>query len=335
MFLLKGATSPHKDQTGAPIPGSIAELMKVKIGGVDQWLLIRGEDLRNPVLLFVHGGPGQSNMYLSHLLDGELEKYFTIVNWDQRGAGKSVAAGKADPAAMRLEQLLQDAGEVIRYVLAKLNTEKLYVLGHSFGTILGMLITQRYPAFIRRYIGLCQSVGLQENLKASYAYIVREAERAGDSKTLRELAKIGPPPFVSFAKGLWKYSLLLQKYGGKVHSKPGGAVFRSIWTAPEYSLADRFRYIQGVMFSVKHLYRELLAHDLQKAVQKVEVPVSFFLGTYDQATPSHQAAEYLKLLDAPHKELVWFEQSAHLPQFEEPQKYVQELVRLRGIGNYS
>ncbi|MFD1957843.1 alpha/beta fold hydrolase [Paenibacillus thailandensis] len=323
MSWLKGTTPPYATAEG------ITELRKVRIGGVDQWILIRGSKRSNPVLLFVHGGPGQSNMYLSHLLDGELEKHYTVVNWDQRGAGKSYVSGKRNPSGMNLEQLVQDAGEVISYIKDKLGAEKLFVMGHSFGTILGMLIAHRYPAHVRAYIGICQAVGLLDSLTASYDWLLEQAEKQGDVKSARELKAVGPPPFRHFAKGLWKYSVILQKYGGKVYSKKGWDLFKAIWSAPEYTLPDKLRYVRGVTFSVKHLHRELLNHSLLQAVTKVEVPVVFMLGAHDQATPSELAVRYLERLQAPSKETVWFRQSAHVPHYEEPDKFLQEMIRLR------
>lgn len=334
MSWLTGKTPPFLNHAGEKERESVAELKAVPIGGVDQWILIRGEKRTNPALLFVHGGPGQSHMYLSHLLDTELEKHFTIIHWDQRGAGKSFRAGKRDPSKMNLEQLVQDAGEVITYVKRRLGIERLFVLGHSFGTILGMLIAQRYPSHIRAYIGLCQAVGLLDCLTGSYRYLLQEAVKRGDEKSVRELRAIGEPPFRHFTKGLWKYSVILQKYGGKVHGKKGWAIFRAIWSAPEYTVFDKLRYVRGVTFSVKHLHRQLLTHHLEKAVPRVAVPVYFLLGAYDQATPSDQAARYLEKLDAPDKKMIVFEQSAHMPHYEEPERFLQEMILLRDAGNY-
>jgi pimeloyl-ACP methyl ester carboxylesterase len=322
------ATTPHyMDSQGFVLKNSITCLEKIKVGGIDQWLLIRGVNKKNPVLLFVHGGPGQSNMYLSHVLDKELEKHFTVVNWDQRGAAKSLTK-HVKPETMNLEQLVQDAGEVIQYIRTKLQTDKVYVLGHSFGTILGMLIVQRYPQYIHSYIGLSQCVGLLENLTVSYSYVMREAQKAGDHKAVKELRAIGTPPFHNFTKGLWKYSVLLEKYGGKVHNRPGREIFKAVFTAPEYSLFDKVRFFRGVLFSVKHMHKELLATDLRALVRKVNVPVYFFLGKYDQSTPSELAVQYLEQLQAPRKELVWFENSAHMSHYEEPERFVQEVLRV-------
>jgi pimeloyl-ACP methyl ester carboxylesterase len=320
---------PIVDERGIVKEGSIAVLEKVTFGGVDQHVLIRGENVNNSVLLMVHGGPGQSEIYLSHLLNGPLEKHFTIVNWDQRGAAKSYSKS-VKPETMNLEQMLSDAEELILYLKKRLNkeTEKFYLHGHSFGTILGMLMVNRYPKYFYSYVGVAQSTGLQENLMVSYEYVMNKAKETGNQKAINELESIGKPPFKNFSKGLWKYSLWLEKFGGKTHSKPGRDIFKSIFSAPEYSLADKINFFRGSFFSVKHMHQELLRTDLRELVQKAEIPVYFFLGRYDYSVPSELAESYMKVIEAPEKDIVWFEQSGHMPQYEETERYHEQLLRV-------
>ncbi|WHY01566.1 alpha/beta hydrolase [Neobacillus sp. DY30] len=318
---------PIVDEMGKVKEGSITVLEKVNIGGVDQHILIRGEDVNNPVLLMVHGGPGQSEIYMSHLLNGPLEKHFTIVNWDQRGAAKSFSRA-VKPETMNLDQLLRDAEELIQYLQKRLKTERFYLHGHSFGTILGMLMVNRYPNYFHCYVGVAQSVGLQEDLMVSYEFVMRKAKEAGNKKAIEDLESIGQPPFKNFSKGLWKYSLWLEKFGGKTHSKPGRDIFKSIFSAPEYSLLDKINFFRGSLFSVKHLHQELLKTDLKKLVRKVDIPVYFFLGKHDYSVPFELAENYFKELAAPKKEIVWFEQSGHLPQYEETENYQNQLLRV-------
>jgi pimeloyl-ACP methyl ester carboxylesterase len=277
----------------------------------------------------VHGGPGQSEIYLSHLLNGPLEKHFTIVNWDQRGAAKSYFKS-VKPETMNLEQMLSDAEEFILYLKKRLNkeTEKFYLQGHSFDTILGMLMVNRYPQYFYSYVGVAQSPGLQENLMVSYEYVMNKAKKTGNLEVINDLESIGKPPFKNFSKGLWKYSLWLEKFGGKIHSKPGRDIFKSIFSAPEYSLADKINFFRGSLFSVKHMHQELLRTDLRELVQKVEIPVYFFLGRYDYSVPSELAESYIKIIQAPEKKIVWFEQSGHMPQYEETERYHEQLLRV-------
>jgi pimeloyl-ACP methyl ester carboxylesterase len=313
-----------------PIQGNeaVSSLEKVRIGGVDQWVLIRGGNSSNPVLLMVHGGPGQSEMYLSHMVNGELEKHFVVVNWDQRGAAKSYSR-RVRPETMNLRQLVSDGEEVIRYLQRRLGkeNEKFYLHGHSFGTILGMLMAKSYPQYFHKYVGVGQAVNLQENLSVSYDYVMRKAEEAGDAKAILELKSIGRPPFYNFSKGLWKYSVWLDKYGGKTYKRDGKGVFKGIFSAPEYSLLDKFKFFRGVLFSVKHLHQEMLQADLSSLVGQVEVPVVFFLGRHDYSTPFVLAERYLDALQAPSKTLIWFEESGHLPQYEETELYCEQLIR--------
>ncbi|WP_413303171.1 alpha/beta hydrolase [Bacillus sp. 1P10SD] len=320
---------PILDQKGNVKEGSITVLEKVLLGGVEQHVLIRGENVDNPVLLMIHGGPGQSEIYLSHLLNGPLEKHFTIVNWDQRGAAKSFSkAVKAD--SMNLEQFLLDAEELLQFLQKRLNKreEKFYLHGHSFGTILGMLMVDRYPQYFHSYVGVAQATGLLEDLLVSYDYVMKKAEELGNQKALEDLKSIGRPPFNQFSKGLWKYSVWLEKFGGKTHSKPGRKIFKYIFSAPEYSLVDKINFFKGALFSVKHMHQELLQTDLRELVKKVGIPVYFFLGRYDYSLPSELAEQYMLNLEAPKKEIVWFEQSGHMPQYEETEKYQEQLLRV-------
>ncbi len=325
---------PIVDESGNVKKNSIVSLEKVKIGGIEQAILIRGENINNPVLFMIHGGPGQSEMYLSHVLNRPLEKHFTIVNWDQRGAAKSYSK-RIKPESMNLAQFISDAEEVIHYVKKKLNKEhdKFYLHGHSFGTLLGMLMIKQYPHYFHAYIGLAQAVGLQDNLMVSYDYVMKKAIETGNQKAIRELKSIGKPPFNNFLKGLWKYSVWLEKFGGKMHSRNGREVFKWIFSAPEYSLVDKINFFRGALFSVKHLHQELLQTDLRRLVPKVEIPVYFFLGKHDYSCPFELAEDYMNHLDAPYKKIVWFENSGHMPHYEEPERYYEQLVQVLANSN--
>ncbi|QOR67964.1 alpha/beta hydrolase [Cytobacillus suaedae] len=318
---------PILDNLGHAKENSIVSLEKVKIGGVNQAILIRGENASNPVLFMVHGGPGQSEMYLSHILNGPLEKHFTIVNWDQRGAGKSHTKA-VKPTSMNLAQFVSDAEEVIHYVKKKLNKthEKFYLQGHSFGTILSMLMIQQYPHHFHAYIGLAQNIGLTETLRVSYDFVMKKAKETGNQKAISELESIGKPPFHHFSKGLWKYSVWLEKFGGKMHSRPGREVFKAIFSAPEYGLVDKINFVKGSLFSVKHLHQELLQVDLGKLVTKVDIPIYFFIGKHDYACPFELSEQYFDILQAPSKELLYFEHSAHMPHYEETERYYDLLL---------
>jgi pimeloyl-ACP methyl ester carboxylesterase len=325
---------PITDESGKVKKESIVSLDKVNLGGVDQYVLIRGENRNNPVLLMIHGGPGQSEMYLSHVLNGPLEKHFIIVNWDQRGTGKSYSK-HIKPETMNLRQLISDAEELIHYLKEKLNkpNEKFYLHGHSFGTILGMLMVQQYPHYFHSYVGTAQAVGLQDNLMVSYEYVLQKAKDAGNQKAIKELEKIGKPPFHNFSKGLWKYSVWLARFGGKMHNRQGTEVFKEIFSAPEYSLIDKINFFRGSLFSVKHLHQELLATDLRKMVTQVEIPVYFFLGKHDYSAPFELAQNYMEVLKAPKKEIVWFENSGHMPHYEEPNQYCEHLLRVMNLSH--
>lgn len=157
MFILFGLTAPIKDANREIIPRSIASLEKIKLGGMDQWILIRGNDVSNPVLLWLHGGPGAAQMPIAHHFDKNLEKDFIVVHWDQRGAGKSNPKD-FDEQTMTFEQFITDAHELTQYLKRRFNTEKIYLVGHSWGTQLGIKMVQLYPEDYFAYIGIGQAV---------------------------------------------------------------------------------------------------------------------------------------------------------------------------------
>jgi pimeloyl-ACP methyl ester carboxylesterase len=317
----------HSD--GTALENSIALLEKVKIGNVGQHILIRGENKDNPVLLMIHGGPGQSEMYLSPTLNRPLEKFFTVVNWDQRGAAKSFSR-QVKPETMNLNQFLSDAEEVILYVKKLLHkeNEKIYLHGHSFGTILGMLMVKQYPQYFHSYVGTAQCVGLMDNLMVSYQFVLQKAIESGNQKAIQELEAIGKPPFKDFSKGLWKYSVWLEKFGGKMHTRDGRGVFKLILSAPEYSLLDKINFFRGSLFSVKHMHQELLNTDLRETVMEVDIPVYFFLGSHDYSCPFELAKKYFEVLTAPKKKIIWFRNSGHMPQYEEPDEYARQIIQV-------
>ena len=294
---------------------SIASLEKVPLGGLEQWILIRGRDRGNPVVLFLHGGPGMPAMYLAHRFQRPLENDFTMVHWDQRGAGKSYHAD-IPPQAMRMANLVADAGQLATMLKKRFRQEKIFLIGHSFGSYLGMLVVSQHPELFHAFIGVGQVAEHEKSRELQERFIRREALARNDLRLLEELN----------TKGNAVRETLLFRYGGELHRRT------SMWPlliagflAPEYSLGNILKIADGVGFTHRHLDYSNQDQPLLDRVTSVAVPVYFFIGRHDYVTPAAMAEVYFKKLQAPQKKLVWFEESAHFPFFEEPEKFAREM----------
>ncbi len=323
--LIPGHTSPIKDDDGKILPGSISSLEKVKLGGAEQWILIRSENPGNPVLLFLHGGPGTAEMALLEKYNmPELQKYYTVVAWDQRGAGKSYAAINPE-SKMTIEQFVSDAQELTRLLCRRFNQEKIFLAGHSWGSALGLLTVQKYPELYHAYIGIGQVVNMVENERISYEWVLRQAVKANDSKSIAKLKKLGTPPYT----GDWKAKTIaerrvLAKYGGEVYNNPRGGmqvVLGSLLRSKEYRWADKINFLRGVLDSMRLLWPQIMKINFIEQAAELKVPVYFLEGRHDYEVPSQLVEQYCELLKAPVKEIIWFENSAHFPNTEEVKKF--------------
>lgn len=172
----------------------IDALEEITLGDVKQWILIRGEDVSNPILLFLHGGPGFPEMPFTHIDSPRLEEHFIVVNWDQRGAGKSYNP-EITEETMNIEQFLSDTYELIRILRQRFSKDKIFLIGHSWGSILGLYTAYRHPDYLHAYIGMGQVVDMREAEMISYRYTVEKAREAEDGEAIKMLKTIGQPPY--------------------------------------------------------------------------------------------------------------------------------------------
>ena len=186
-----GRTPPFREPDGALVPGSIAEIEFLKLGGVDQWVMIRGESLANPPLIMLHGGPGWSETGFFRYFNAPLEKSFTVVYWDQRGAGKSFDRN-IPRSSMTAEQFISDLDELVEAVRKRLSKTKVAIFGHSWGSVLGVLYAARFPEKVAAYVGCGQIGDWAAAESASYAFALSEAQRRGNRRAVRKLRAIGP-----------------------------------------------------------------------------------------------------------------------------------------------
>lgn len=312
----------------------ISSIEKIQLGGVDQWIQIRGHDRTKPLLLFLHGGPGFPQMPFSHL-NAELEKTFVVVEWDQRGAGKSYAPRSIPGDSMNIAQFVADTHELTQLLLRRFGASKCYLVAHSWGSMVGALTVARYPDLFYAYVSLGQLAGLPETQQVRYQFALDTARRENNRKAVAELDKIGPPPHQTFdqCKIMEKW---VHYYAGREH-KPL-APSRFAWLAfesPAYSWSDLVKIPFGFQYSYDHLWREIFYKaDLFEQAPRIEVPVYFLLGRYDEVVTTNVTKRYFDVLDAPRgKHLIWFEGSGHWPHFEEPQKYRDLLIGLATSGS--
>ncbi|MBN2224669.1 MAG: alpha/beta hydrolase [Deltaproteobacteria bacterium] len=311
---------------------SITKMEKVTLGGLDQWIVIRGVDVKNPVLLFIHGGPGKPSMPMVIKYNGNLESDFVVVTWDQRGAGKSYSVD-IPPESMTLEQLISDAHELVGYLKERFNADKIYIVGHSCGSVIGMNLVDRYPEDFYAFVGVGQLVNGARNEIISYEYTVRMAEETDNEKALEELRKIGPP-----ADGLYKNNydnLLVQrkwllKFGGITYGKTNYFdMYMDYLFNEEYTIFESLNIKKGLKFSLTNIWPDEVRTDLFTQIPKVDIPVYFAVGRHDWNTPFEITEEYFNILKAPKKELVWFENSGHSPCYEEPDKFNLLIERVK------
>ena len=303
----------------------IETLEEVVLGRQRQWILIRGDNRANPILLFLHGGPGFAEMPYAHVYTARLTRHFTVVDWDRRGAGKSYSADVAD-ATLNLEQFLSDTHELIRLLKKRFSKEKIFLVGHSWGSILGLYTAYRHPDDLHAYIGMGQVISSKEGENLSYRYTLQQAGEAEDAQALTTLKAIGRPPYPGGWQGLFAQRMLLARYGGSVRNISYPDFERLRNESPYYTQQDRSTYMQAFAHTFALLYDELMAVDFFKHVPELQVPAYFFTGRHDYQTPFELVERYVGIVKAPHKGIVWFESSGHMPNLEEPERYQDELI---------
>jgi pimeloyl-ACP methyl ester carboxylesterase len=295
--------------------GGLSRLEWVTLGGVPQAVSIRGQDRRNPVLLFLHGGPGLPLMPYRQLLQ-ELEKTFVVVHWDQRGAGKSFSP---DIEEMSLARLVEDAVELTDYLRGITGQDKLFVVGHSSGSALGLMLADLAPERVHAYIGVGQVADMHASEALSYQFAVDKACQQNHARAIRQLQAGGPPPYNNHRAMLIE-RMWLQAFGGFFHRpyREQWKLMHAMWTCGDYTLADMAKIKAGVDFSCEKLWYPLYEKNFFEDIPRLNVPVCFIQGRYDQVTFGEVAERYFQALDAPRgKQWVWFERSAHWPLLEE------------------
>ena len=312
---------------------ALDESIYIPVNGDNQNIHIRSTNPENPVLLFVHGGPGVCDRsWVMPMQSQYLADRFIMVCWDQRMAGKNYRSSKAS-ADMTLDQQVEDMHDVVLYLVNRFHQDKIYIVGHSWGSILSCLYLPKYPENIKAYVGMGQFINGPLNEKMSYDFVVDYAKEHNDTKALKDLAAIGEPVDGMYAGGL--DALMVQrnfmtKFGGGSWKEKEN-IFKSVlvpfFTSGEYSLIpDLYRYYKGTFYCLEKLWPQVVKHKFDETVKKLDVPVYLFQGDHDQNTPTPLAKDWFDRLEAPYKEYVPFHESAHSPIKEEPELWGKTLV---------
>ncbi|WP_375770774.1 alpha/beta hydrolase [Archangium gephyra] len=320
-----GKTLPFRGPEGTLVPDSIAEVSSPRLGGVEQWVMIRGESLANPPLILLYGGPGLTETRLFRHFNAPLEKRFTVVYWDQRGSGKSYDP-RSPTSSMTVERFIADLDELVEMVCKRLGKDRVTLYGHSWGSVLGVLYAARFPQKVAAYVGSGQVGDWAAGEAASYAFAVAEAERAGNRRALKALRAIGPPPHS--AEKLWTQRTWLMRLEGQLGPRRLWDTARIFLSRPESSIFDLRNIMRGFRSSLDVMWAEVSKLNLLTLVPALQVPVFFFLGRRDHWVPPEGSVAYFDALIAPSKRLVWFEQSGHEPFADEPDKFNTAMVEL-------
>jgi pimeloyl-ACP methyl ester carboxylesterase len=330
------ATTPLiLDANGNTIPGSIATLEKVNLNGSQQWISIRGKDVNKPVLLFLAGGPGGSQLVTERRALAGLEDHFVVVNWEQPGAGKSFEA--VERSTLTPERYISDGLALVSYLRERFDDEKVYVLGESWGSALGIWMVQREPESFHAFIGTGQMVAFLETDLMCYDFALKLAQERGDTEKITKLQKQGPPPY--YGKGMsLKEAVYLMDTFNYMNQNPaiaddGFDTFQDL-AGSEYGLYDKVSWFRGVLETLDIVYPQLWEVDFRTQAPQLEVPVYFLIGRHDVNAPPVLTEEYYELLNAPHKELIWFEHSGHNPWVTESVRFVDVTVNKILVETY-
>jgi pimeloyl-ACP methyl ester carboxylesterase len=312
-------------------PSGIQEAYKVRIGGIDQWINVRGQDRDNPIILFVHGGPASPATPTMWQYQRPMEEYFTVVNWDQRGAGKTF--NEADPKtivdSLHISRYVDDALEVAEYLRQHYQKDKIILMGHSWGTIIGFSAALKRPDLFYAYVGAGQVINTRENERISFDYALAQANAHHNASAVAEMAAIAPYPG---KEPITRERIIIarkwpQFYGGMTAFRSDSTYyFDGPLLSPDYNPADVRAIDAGSMLTLAKVLPEFVSVDFS-AVRTFPIPVLMFMGRHDYTTPTAPTAAWLDKVKAPYKQAVWFEHSAHMIFWEEPGKVLVSLLQ--------
>lgn len=328
--LFKGAHTPViTDAHGKVKANSIAVMEKVHLGGIDQWVVIRGHNVNNPLLFFLAGGPGGADWGPIRKFTPQLEEHFTLVHWAPRGAIKTYHTNVPDPQTMTLEHILADLHQLVLQTTRRFGQQKVFVAGQSVGSMYALLFAQKHPELVHAHIGINQVVDRAAEELISYEYTLAHARKMGKAKAVADLEKIGAPQGGLYAN--IQETLTQRKHMsvmGIVSHNPKRLMAwqKALIFAPEMTWGERLKAIKAVSWSMEQLWPELCRQNFFQSVPEVKVPVFLVLGQHDHIINTPLSLRWLEQVKAPHKQAFIFEQSGHIACYEEPERFAQLMI---------
>jgi len=334
LMISPGTPVQFTGNDGKIIEGSISEKIFVNIGGVKQGMFIRSKNPDNPVLLFLHGGPGFPNYFLMEKFNPGLEDFFTVCYWEQRGGGLSYSPD-VTMESMTLGQLASDAIEVTHYLRERFAKEKIYIMAWSGGTTIALPAVAKAPELFHAYISMGQITRQRQSERIAYDYMLKHYTQQNNQKSIKQLMKYNnlktEADLISFYNSGARDNLMHELGIGTMRNMKSvfKDIFLPVWTCRAYTLREKFNIWQSkLMFLPKtNLKNETLTTDFIESYPVIEVPIYFMCGKYDLTVNIDLSRDYCNQVIAPLKGFYAFENSAHGPLFEEPEKFRDILER--------
>jgi pimeloyl-ACP methyl ester carboxylesterase len=334
VLISPGKPDAFKDKNGNILEGSISEKIFVSIGGVKQGMFIRSKNTNNPILLYVHGGPGFPNYFLIDKFKPGLEDYFTVCYWEQRGGGLSYTP-EVTMESMTLEQLTSDAIEVTNYLRERFGKDKIYILAWSGGTTIALPAVSKAPELFHAYIAMAQITRQQESERIAYGYMLKQLTGQNDLRSVENLKRFNhletESDLITFFNSGIRDNLMHKMGIGTMRGMKSvfKDIFVPVWTCRAYTLREKCNIWKSkLMFLPKtNLKTQAFKTDFSEAYPEIGVPVYFMCGKNDLTVNVDLSGDYYNRLYAPLKGFYTFENSAHGPLFEEPERFRQILEK--------
>jgi pimeloyl-ACP methyl ester carboxylesterase len=341
ILLLNSSGKPQqlRESNGVIVEGSISERVFAEIGGVKQGMFIRSKSADNPVLLYLHGGPSFSNYFLIEKYNPGLEEFFTVCYWEQRGGGLSFTP-EVTKESITYAQLASDAIEVTNYLRLRFGKDKIYLFAHSGGTPVALKAITDHPELFHAYIAMAQITNQAQSEKIAYEYMVADASKTGDKRALKQLQRYSHvkdgEDILKFFKSPARDNYMHKMGIGTMHKMRSvfSGVFLPVWMCKAYTLKEKFNiWMSKITFLPKtDIHRETIETDFASLYNEIKIPVYFFCGAHDLTVNTALTKEYYEKLIAPEKAFYLFENSAHSPLFEEPEK-VMKIIKEEVLNN--
>lgn len=301
----------------------------VRINGIEQYLLHHPKSPGTPVLLYLHGGPGFAESLLAYLLDEVWQDLFTQVHWDQRGAGKTLQKNKAaNNSPKSISQMLDDLHDVVEHLKQEYQAEKIVILGHSWGSILGSMYVLKHPENVAAYIGSGQAVNIMENERVGFRKAMDLAQKSKNEKQVRMLQQIGEYPPNNFNELMKKLPVVRKVQNSYEKDAGTWSLFKYMLKSPVFKWADLISMLHASKLN-QQLIKELFSVDLYCLDNRYHVPVYYILGENDANAPIELSIAYYETINADYKSLSVIPSAGHSPMFEKPMEYAKALRAVR------